>query len=125
MKNLNSILCTLLFAALAAATILVHSADAEGVPSSRQRSYDPAKVYPGRFGTDVLYYRYPNSPWRRGMEGTYPNAVACADALKHFKKTGLWQGHFGRGGVCGAPGEPTEWAVGNRLNFDAQFDSSN
>jgi hypothetical protein len=125
MKYLNNILCTLLFAALAAVTIIVPSASAEGVTLPRQRSYDPAKVYPGSFGNNILYYRYPNSSWRRGMEGTYPNAVACADALKHFKKSGLWQGHFGRGGVCGALGEPTEWAVGNRLNFDAQSDSAN
>jgi hypothetical protein len=125
MKYLNNILCTLLFAALAAATIMATSASAEVVSSPRQNIYDPAKVYPGSFGANVMYYRYPNSYWRRGMAGTYPDVVACADALKHFKKTGLWQGHFGRGGVCGAPGEPTEWAVGNRLNFDAQFKVGN
>jgi hypothetical protein len=84
-------------------------------------AYDPAKVYPGRYRPDMVYFR--NSPrnhiWYRGINGDFPAGVLCSDAFVHFKKTGLWKGHLNPDGSCASPSEPSEWAVGNRLNYDA------
>jgi hypothetical protein len=95
-------------------------ASAEISSPLNKKSYDPTKVYPGTFGNDLLYYRNPKSNWRRGLNGTFPDAVVCRDALKHLKQIGTWSGHFGPGGECGPLGEPNDWALGNRLNYDTQ-----
>jgi len=90
-------------------------------PGYGKVTYDPMMMYPGDYESDVAYTRYPNSSWRQGLNGVFSEAIVCPEALKSLRQTGLWRGNFGRGGTCGPPGEPAEWALGNRLNFDEQF----
>ena len=82
--------------------------------------YDPAQLYTGPFGPSNVYYRETfRAKWRLGIPGTYPNAVTCPEALSRFKVSGLWSGHLKLDGSCGIADEPSEWAVGNRLNYNA------
>jgi hypothetical protein len=119
MKYLSGITCLLLVAVLSLSAISIQLVCAESTSLLKKSSYEPTKTYPGPFGSDLVYYKYPKGNWVRGLNGTFPDAVVCPDALKNLRRTGLWQGHFGRGGSCGSLGEPVDWAVGNRLNFDA------
>lgn len=81
--------------------------------------YNPGQSYAGKYTVDVIYYRNRNNPnWYQGLNGTYPKNVLCMDALKHFSTDGKWSGHFKIDGSCGPTTEPSEFAVGNRLNFD-------
>lgn len=122
MKYTRTVTYLLLFAFLAAAAMVVPVAAAEVLPPlGKDTTYNPTKVYPGSFESDVAYYRYPKTEWRQGFNGTFSEVIVCHDALKSFRQTGLWKGNFGRGGTCGPPGEPAEWALGNRLNFEQQF----
>ena len=78
--------------------------------------YQPTKVYAGPYGVTTVYYRESfRAKWRQGVSG----AVTCPDALSHFKVSGFWKGHLKLDGSCGIPDEPSEWAVGNRLNYEA------
>ncbi len=87
--------------------------------------YDPSIIYKGPFVFNHVYYKNsPKSSWIRGLEGTFPGVVACADALAHLKTRGVWKGHFNKDGSCGPTSEPVDWAVGNRLNFEKSGGSS-
>lgn len=82
-------------------------------------SYDPAFVYPGKYPSDKLYYHYPGNPnWHVGFSKNL-SAVTCRAAYNSFARTGTWKGHLQQDGSCADPSEPADWAVGNRLNFDA------
>jgi hypothetical protein len=81
--------------------------------------YNPALAYEGKYKKDVVYYKNPKNPnWYQGLNGEYPQNVLCRDALKHFSIEGMWMGHFNNDGSCGPTAEPTQFAVGNRLNYD-------
>lgn len=86
--------------------------------------YNPAKIYRGPYGTNLLFYKNPKATaWVRGTQGDFTREVACAEALQSLKRTGLWQGHL-RNGACGSTDEPVDWAVGNRLNYEGNFDEN-
>lgn len=107
MKRRSFVVCALL-----AATIFGAGVAAGAGPTP----YDPTQIYSGPFGPSTVYYRESfRATWRLGVTG----GVTCPDALSHFKVSGLWKGHLKSDGSCGALDEPSEWAVGNRLNYDA------
>jgi hypothetical protein len=82
--------------------------------------YNSAQTYPGQYKADAVYYRNPKNPnWYQGLNGTYPKNVLCKDALNNFMSNGKWKGHFKADGSCGPTAEPSEFAVGNRINYDA------
>ena len=81
--------------------------------------YNPAMTYEGKYTKDVVYLRNRNNPnWYQGRRGVYPQNVLCRDALRSFSINGKWKGHFRADGSCGSTAEPTEFALGNRLNYD-------
>lgn len=81
-------------------------------------SYDPAVVYAGTYGANILYYHNPRNPnWYRGFRKEL-NALTCLPAIAAFRSTGTWKGHLKQDGSCGDTAEPVDWAVGNRLNFE-------
>ena len=107
MSRRTSVICLLI-----AATISVAGVAAGASPNP----YDPAQIYPGPYGAAAVYSRQTfRAKWRLGLAG----AVTCPDALSRFKVSGLWKGHLKLDGSCGTPDEPSEWALGNRLNYDA------
>lgn len=104
MSRRTSVICLLIAATISVAGV------AAGDP------YDPTHIYPGSYGASAVYYRETfRAKWRLGLAG----AVICPDALSRFKVSGLWKGHLKLDGSCGTPDEPSEWAMGNRLNYDA------
>jgi hypothetical protein len=110
----NRICSLLLLFALLASSAPIAGAWAAADP------YNPALKYSGKYTADLLYYQNPGNPiWNHGFKFTYPKGVLCKDALKHFMSNGKWQGHLRSDGSCGPTAEPAEWAVGNRLNYDA------
>lgn len=81
-------------------------------------SYDPAVVYAGTYGANILYYHNPRNPnWYRGFRKEL-DAVTCRPAIAGFRSTGTWKGHLNQDGSCGDTAEPVDWALGNWLNFD-------
>jgi hypothetical protein len=111
MKCRLVILCLVLAAAILVAGVAF---------GANPKPYDPNQVYRGGYGLSTVYYRQTfRAKWRLGLVGAFPKAVTCPDALSHFKVSGLWKGHIKLDGSCGPPDEPSEWALGNRLNYDA------
>lgn len=93
---------------------------AETSISLKKEGYNPAQVYKGSYGTNALYYRNPGSnQWKFGFgKSSFNEWVECRDALKQLGESGLWKGHLKPDGSCGSVAEPSEWALGNRLNYE-------
>ena len=109
--NSRSFFISLLLAAILSVAVVAAGAGAPAKP------YDPTQTYTGAYSATMVYYRQTfRSKWRLGIAG----AVSCPDALSHLKVSGFWKGHLKLDGSCGSLDEPSEWAVGNRLNYDAQ-----
>jgi hypothetical protein len=88
--------------------------------SAAGAGYHPAQTYPGPYVPNVVYYRNCSTcPWQRGLSGLYSQGVKCSDALRNLGRTGRWWGHFKQDGSCGPIGEPSEFALGNRLNYES------
>jgi len=106
--------------------ILQHSPlSAANLERSTKNVYNPSQVYTGSYEPDIVYYRPSQKTfWRRGLNDTFPANVSCPGALKSLSRSGLWKGHFRPDGSCGPTDEPSEWAVGNRLNFDESANPS-
>ena len=80
-------------------------------------AYDPDVVYDGPFNTNEIYYHNRRDPiWQRGLKQEL-DSVICRSARESFSRTGRWSGHFAPDSSCGDTSEPTEFAVGNWLNF--------
>jgi hypothetical protein len=82
--------------------------------------YNPGAGYTGEFIQTRLYYHNPRSAiWRRmSRSDNYHDVVTCQSALDSLGTTGSWQGHLNQDGSCGPLGEPSFFALGNRINFD-------
>jgi len=81
--------------------------------------YDPAIIYPGPYTPEQLFYRSPKGlVWLQWSAKDFTRAVTCRGTLKSLKLTGVWQGHLKPNGACGTPAEPSEWALGNWINYD-------
>jgi hypothetical protein len=103
---------------IAASPLLTKAEGAVGAPAA-VGGYYPSSTYPGPYVPNMLYYRNsPASKWQRGLKGLYSSGLSCPDALRNFGRTGRWWGHLKTDGSCGTTAEPSEWALGNRLNFE-------
>jgi len=79
--------------------------------------YDPSIVYSGSFRTNAIYLHNRRNPvWYPGLKEEL-DFINCQAAQDSFRRTGRWSGHFGLKSSCGDTSEPTEWAIGNWLNF--------
>ena len=119
------LICLLALAMIYAVCLPVTSRCAAAASLSRTDAYNPKITYPGSFVPTMLYLRnFPSSPWRRGLKGLFSRGVSCRDALTNLGRSGLWQGHLNPDGSCGPLGEPSEWALGNRLNYQTMSGNS-
>jgi hypothetical protein len=82
-------------------------------------AYDPLIVYPGDYQADALLFRNPGTMvWQTIPRLERLQNVSCKDALDHLTGEGKWQGHLRPDGSCGSRAEPSDWIMGNRLNFE-------
>jgi hypothetical protein len=97
--------------------LLATAVSVAGVAAADSRNpYNPAQIYPGAYGANAVYYRQTfRAKWRLGVT----SGVTCPDAARTLKVSGFWKGHLNTDGSCGVPDEPSEWALGNRLNYEA------
>lgn len=87
--------------------------------TAARKPYDPAIIYPGPYQPEQLFFRSPKGVvWLNWSNAVYTRSVKCRVALKSLKLTGFWQGHLKPGGACGTPSEPSDWALGNWINYD-------
>ena len=86
--------------------------------------YNPEVVYPGIYEAKRLYYKgHESDVWKGMLKPAFLKDVTCTDAKKALSISGSWNGHLNKNGSCGTKAEPTDWAVGNYLNFQATPDS--
>jgi hypothetical protein len=83
--------------------------------------YDPKVTYAGQYHAGLVYSRYNRKDtWRRRPHMDSLPSVSCEDALGHLTTEGKWWGRLDKYGSCESNNdEAPEWAVGNRLNYDA------
>ncbi len=91
-------------------------------------AYNPRIVYTGRYKTDILFYKPSGSEyWKRLPRFDRLRYVKCSEALQQLNQAGLWKGSLSfKDGSCIAVGgsgagpqdPPTEWALGNWLNYN-------
>jgi hypothetical protein len=80
--------------------------------------YNPAQRYAGSYTPKALFYKNPGSIYWQRVADDFLKRVKCPDALGHLQRDGLWKGHLKKDGSCGPLDEPSDWAVGNRLNYE-------
>lgn len=86
--------------------------------------YNPDVAYPGIYEGKRLYYNAHGSDlWKGMLKPAFLKDVTCADAKRTLSISGLWRGALNKNGSCGIAEGPTEWAVGNYLNFQLTPDS--
>jgi hypothetical protein len=85
-------------------------------------AYNSNIVYAGNFKTDLLFFKNERSAtWSRVRRLDHLRYVTCADALQHLRQEGAWKGHLNiKGGSCGSLDEPSDWAMGNWINYNDQ-----
>jgi hypothetical protein len=85
-------------------------------------AYHANIVYTGNFKTDLLFFKNERSEtWRRIPTLDRLQYVTCAVALQHLQHEGTWKGHLNiKDGSCGSLGEPSDWAMGNWINYNDQ-----
>ena len=80
--------------------------------------YNPARQYAGSYTPKALFFKNPGRIYWQRVADNYLKRVKCPDAIDHLRRVGLWKGHLGQDGSCGPLAEPSDWAVGNRLNYE-------
>jgi hypothetical protein len=84
-----------------------------------RRSYTPTAVYEGVFEPNRLYkVVHGSGSWGGSPRPSRVRDVTCRNARTALEHEGFWKGALISTGACGS-GEPTEWATGNFLNFQA------
>ena len=84
-----------------------------------EKRYTPAAVYEGVFEPNRLYkVIHGSGSWGASPRPSRVRDVTCRDARTGLERDGYWKGALISTGACGS-GEPTEWATGNFLNFQA------
>jgi len=109
-----------ILAMLAAVVITIVSQGTSMPASAAQRTelYNPGIIYPGPYAPEQLFYRNPKGEiWLRWTANDFAKTVTCKSALKGLRLTGVWKGHLKPNGSCGSTAEPSDWAVGNWINF--------
>lgn len=74
--------------------------------------HDPNRIYRVVLGSDR---------WAGARHPARVRDVTCRDARNALERRGAWTGQLNANGTCGS-GEPTDWATGNFLNFQADLD---
>jgi len=96
----------------------VAAAEPQGQGSPGTAPYNPAAVYTGAYVTGSIYYRNPGATvWTRVTQPGSLKKISCGNALSHLQREGAWKGHLNPDGSCGPTSEPSDWAVGNWLNY--------
>ncbi len=93
-------------------------------------AYNPRIVYTGRYKTDILFYKPSGSEfWKHLPRFDRLRYVKCPLALQQLNQAGIWKGSLSfKNGSCISKGQPstgpsdppTEWALGNWLNYNEQ-----
>jgi hypothetical protein len=90
----------------------------QGSPGQGIAAYNPSAVYTGAYVNELIYYRNPGAAgWTRVTRPDSLQHVSCWDAQRHLRREGTWQGHLNPDGSCGPTSEPSDWAIGNWLNY--------
>jgi len=80
--------------------------------------YNSTQRYNGSYTPKALFFKNPGNIYWRRVADDYLKRVKCPDAIDHLRKGGLWKGHLNQDGSCGPLDEPSDWATGNRLNYE-------
>jgi hypothetical protein len=81
--------------------------------------YDPKASYQGIYEKDRVYAkRHGADLWVGSAKPAKIYSVKCSSAAQSLG-SGIWIGNLNTNGTCGPAAEPTEWAMGNYLNFMA------
>ena len=87
--------------------------------------YDPTITYPGIYEAKRLYRMSSSSTsWMGSNHPAFLKDVACSDARKEISQDGSWTGLLMKDGSCGMNSEPSEWVIGNRLNYEAGINTT-
>jgi hypothetical protein len=98
----------------AGASVVMSAAD------DPRRSYTATATYEGVFEPNRLYkILHSSGSWGGSPRPSLVRDVTCRAARTALEQDGSWKGALMSTGDCGA-GEPTEWATGNYLNFQAE-----
>ena len=109
MKKLSVLIILVALILLSTATLLR--------AENAQYPYNPSVVYSGSFRSNAIYFHNRRNPvWYLGIRQEL-DSIKCRAAQDSFSRTGRWSGHFEPDSSCGNTSEPTEWGVGNWLNF--------
>lgn len=93
--------------------------------ADRRVVYDPEEIYAGVYAPDQLYRVVLGSErWAGSRRPARVREVTCRDARHALERNGFWTGPLDPDGSCGA-GEPTDWATGNFLNYQADLQDEN
>jgi hypothetical protein len=104
------------------AVVLAQQAGQQG-KGEKIAVYNPLYIYKGDYQPDVLLFKNPwSTDWQRLPKLDYLQKVTCQDALAALNKVGKWKGNLRMDGSCGSPAEPSDWAMGNRLNYENELD---
>lgn len=89
-------------------------------PKSKDTLYIPSITYPGIYETNRLYrMSFDSTSWVGSKHPAFLKEVTCSDARKRLSQSGSWTGLLMKDGACGMNSEPSEWALGNLLNYQA------
>jgi hypothetical protein len=123
MKQALLISLMVLLFGMHAGTGIAEQKSTKGVVIQAGAQYNPAVIYAGQYKSDVLFFKSQGEGfWRRLARVDRLRRVTCPDAQAQLSKEGAWKGHLNlKNGSCATPDEPADWALGNRINFDAQI----
>lgn len=87
--------------------------------------YQAKTMYKGPYRSDLLFHKNADAKvWMPVSKKNYQKFVTCQDALSNLRQEGQWMGHLKADGSCGSPSEPSEFAIGNRLNYRSLSDEN-
>lgn len=96
----------------------------KGLDAEKSGLYDPSVVYSGMFESERIY-RIVAGPetWVGSRRPARSKDITCRDARTSLERKGSWTGPLNADGACGS-GEPTDWALGNFLNFQTGLEDA-
>jgi hypothetical protein len=80
--------------------------------------YNPVQRYAGSYAPKALFFKNPGSIYWQRVADDFLKRVRCLNAMDHLRRDGFWKGHLKKDGSCGPLDEPSDWAIGNRLNYE-------
>ena len=89
-------------------------------------AYNPNAVYTGTYVPELVYNKNSGaSVWIRVTRLDRLRFISCDSALTGLRREGTWQGHLNADGSCGSSSEPSDWALGNWLNYRDSLPDTN